>query len=127
MNYSPLTRRHFDAAGAAGTLQGADVVRGAAGSPAAGSWVRFDLRLAAGPAGVPVVAEARFLAFGCPHTIAVADWLATTAPGTPLAAALPEPVHAVQQRFGIPVEKLGRLLVIQDAWCAAARAGLARR
>lgn len=127
MNYSPLTRAHFEVARGAGTLAGADVVRGEAGSRAAGTWVQFDLRVAPGPDGAGHVVEARFLAFGCPHVIAVADWLVAAAPGTRLVAALPESVHAVQQRFGVPVEKLGRLLVIEDAWVSAAHAGLTRR
>ena len=127
MNYSPLTRAHFEAANGAGTLQGADVVRGEAGSRAGGTWVQFDLRLAPAPHGAPEIIEARFLAFGCPHTIAVADWLVGQVPGTRLVAALPETVNAVQQRFGVPVEKRGRLLVIEDAWRAAARAGRGER
>ena len=126
MSYSALTRAHFDAARGAGTLQGADVARGAAGSRATGAWVQFDLRVKAAAAnGTRTISEARFLAFGCPYTIAVADWLVGIAPGAVLAAALPEPVHAVQHRFGVPVEKLGRLLTVEDAWLAAARVGLA--
>ena len=125
MNYSPATRAQFDRAAGAGRLDGPDVARGTAGSPAAGTWVRFDLRIRMDPTGARTVSEARFLAYGCPHTIAVADWLVGVAPGTAAAAALPEPVHALQQRFGVPVEKLGRLLTVEDAWLAAMHAALA--
>jgi hypothetical protein len=32
---------------------------------------------------------------------------------------LPESVQALRDRFAVPVEKMGRLLVIEDAWLAA--------
>jgi len=69
---------------------------------------------------------ARFLAFGCPHTIAVAAWLAEQAPGQPLRLALPESVHALSARFAVPTPKLGRLLIVEDAWIAAVRGALHR-
>jgi NifU-like protein involved in Fe-S cluster formation len=125
VNYSPATRAHFDAAAGAGRLDGPGVVRGAAGSAAAGTWVQFDLRIRQDAAGARTVSEARFLAFGCPHTIAAADWLVGVATGIAPAATLPEPVHALQQRLGVPVEKLGRLLTVEDAWLSAMRAALA--
>jgi hypothetical protein len=39
--------------------------------------------------------------------------------------ALPESVQAVRARFEAPVEKLGRLLIVEDAWTAAMRAAAA--
>jgi hypothetical protein len=32
---------------------------------------------------------------------------------------LPESVQALRDRFAVPVEKMGRLLIIEDAWLAA--------
>ncbi|MFI4890908.1 MAG: iron-sulfur cluster assembly scaffold protein [Steroidobacterales bacterium] len=125
MIYSELTGRHFATAYGAGTLSGDGVARGAAGSEAQGTWVQFDLRLSPQANGTVCVTEARFLAFGCPHTIAIADWLVGHAPGRSLREALPEPVRALQQRFAVPVEKLGRLLIVEDAWTAAVGAGCA--
>ena len=125
MIYSELTRGHFANASHSGILSGDGVARGAAGSAAQGTWVQFDLRLAPHANGTVCVAQASFLAFGCPHTIAVADWLAGYAPGRSVEPALPEPVHALQQRFAVPTEKLGRLLIVEDAWTAAVAAGLA--
>jgi NifU-like protein involved in Fe-S cluster formation len=61
----------------------------------------------------------RFLAFGCPHVIAVADWIAQAAVGKPAVPRLPESVAALRERFDVPVEKLGRLLIVEDAWFAA--------
>jgi NifU-like protein involved in Fe-S cluster formation len=115
VNYSELTRRYFSTAASAGELPGPEVFRGVAGNRAQGTWVQFDLQIQAG-----AVAAARFLAFGCPHTIAVSAWLAEQAVGKPLKPGLPESVQALQERFAVPVEKTGRLLIIEDAWLAAA-------
>jgi NifU-like protein involved in Fe-S cluster formation len=124
MMYSESTRRYFDHPTAAGAASGADWFRGQAGSRRQGTWVQFDVHA---PAGEPI-RSARFLAFGCPHVIAVSQWVAEHAPGHAVAAAhLPETIQALQARFEVPVEKLGRLLVVEDAWIAALRgAGEAR-
>ncbi len=120
MTYNELTRRHFETAAHAGTLTGPGVRRGVAGSRAMGTWVQFDVRWRSG--ATPLTLDAvRFLAFGCPHVIAVADWIAEHAvaavlPGrTGLPASLPE----LKERFAVPTEKVGRLLIIEDAWIAA--------
>ena len=124
MKYSDLTRRYFDVTPAVGELAGegsatAGVFRGCAGQPERGTWVQFDLRVQSGR-----VLEARFLAFGCPHTVAAASWVAEQAGGNALRAALPEPVQALRERFEVPQEKLGRLLIVEDAWLAASRAAI---
>jgi NifU-like protein involved in Fe-S cluster formation len=115
LNYNELTRRYFTTAASAGELTGPGVFRGAAGNHAQGTWVQFDLQIQRG-----AVAAARFLAYACPHTIAVSAWLAEQAVGKPLEPILPESVQALQERFDVPVEKTGRLLIIEDAWLAAA-------
>jgi len=124
VKYSELTRRYFDATPAVGEFSrdGAAmgrVVRGCAGQPERGTWVQFELRVHDGR-----VLDARFLAFGCPHTIATASWVAEQAAGNVLRAELPEPVHALRERFEVPQEKLGRLLILEDAWLAATRAAI---
>jgi NifU-like protein involved in Fe-S cluster formation len=115
MNYNELTRRYFESAANAGELTGPGVFRGAAGSHAQGTWVQFDLQIKAG-----TVSAARFLAFACPHTIAASAWLAEQAVGRPINPQLPESVKALRDRFAMPVEKMGRLLIIEDAWLTAA-------
>ena len=117
MKYSELTRRYFDAAARAGELPGAH--RGMAGQREEGTWVQFDLQIAAS-----TITDARFLAFGCPHTIAVAAWLTERALGCALQRELPEAVEALRERFEVPVEKSGRLLIIEDAWKAAVGAAI---
>ncbi|HMK86727.1 MAG TPA: iron-sulfur cluster assembly scaffold protein [Steroidobacteraceae bacterium] len=117
--YSELTRRYFESAARAGVLEGARCFRGSAGSRAQGTWVQFDVQLAPSARSLE---EARFLAFGCPHVIAVSSWVAERASGLELGARLPESVEALRERFAVPTEKLGRLLIIEDAWIAALRA-----
>jgi NifU-like protein involved in Fe-S cluster formation len=120
MNYSELTLHYFETARAAGVLAGPEVYRGAAGSREQGTWVQFDVWLSRG-----TVRAARFLAFGCPHTIAVSAWVAEHAVGHEVEAALPvnvqlpESVQELSGRFAVPLEKRGRLLIIEDAWRAA--------
>lgn len=127
MSYSALTRRYFETAPGAGALEGPDVLHGEAGSRSSGTWVRFDVRLTRGaPAatrGAPAAAidAVRFRAFGCPHVIAVAAWVAEQAAGRPPVASLPEPIETLRERFAVPIEKTGRLLIVEDAWRAACR------
>ncbi len=123
MTYNGLTRRHFETAAQAGELAGEHTRRGAAGRREQGTWVQFDLQFDDGGARATVRA-ARFRAFGCPHVIAVCDWLAERAPGLSVpsdlaSSRLPEPVTALRTRFEVPIEKMGRLLIIEDAWNAA--------
>jgi NifU-like protein involved in Fe-S cluster formation len=115
MNYNELTRRYFQSPGSVGELSGAGVFRGAAGKREQGAWVQFDLKCESG-----TLRAARFLAFACPHTIAVSAWLAEQSVGKAVTRALPESVEDLRDRFAVPVEKMGRLLIIEDAWLAAA-------
>ena len=119
MNYSELTRRYFESAATAGELAGPDVFRGAAGDRERGTWVQFDLQVGQGK-----VRAARFQAFACPHSIAVCAWLTETALERPLQRNLAENAQELRRRFEVPVEKMGRLLIIEDAWSTAAAAGI---
>ncbi|MGE0581999.1 MAG: iron-sulfur cluster assembly scaffold protein [Steroidobacteraceae bacterium] len=108
---SPLAREFFDRLAHAGRFpQGGPVVSGEAGLEATGTRVRFHLLLAG-----PVVAEARFQAYGCPHTLAVASWLAGELAGRRREALVPGTPADWAGRFEVPVAKLGRLLVVEDA------------
>ena len=130
MNYNDITRHYFCEEERVGSLAGPDVIRGSAGSRAGGTWVQFDLEwqrsdpavgigARAGAAGRRIT-NARFLAFGCPHTIAVAAWLVERAVVAAYAGVgLPEAVPLIARRFAVPTEKLGRLLLVEDAWLAA--------
>lgn len=121
MTYSALTLQYFETAPGAGVLGGSGVYRGAAGGRGQGTWVQFDLQVDEG-----MIRAARFLAFGCPHTIAVSAWIAEHGVGHEVGASLPESVQSLSERFAVPVEKRGRLLIIEDAWLAALTAALQR-
>jgi NifU-like protein involved in Fe-S cluster formation len=122
VNYSKLTQDYFDAAEAlAGTLAGPGACRGAAGNRAHGTWVQFDVQL---QGSARTIQAARFLAYACPHIIAAAAWITEQSVGMNARAALPESVSGLRERFSIPVEKLGRLLIVEDAWLAAIKACL---
>ncbi len=126
MSYSELTRRCFEHATCAGEAGGADWFRGQAGSRERGTWVQFDVQVQSADAG-GCVGAVRFLAFGCPHVIAACQWVAERAIGLALEPRLPESVQALRTRFEVPVEKLGRLLIVEDAWGAAVRGAVLRR
>ncbi len=83
---------------------------GEAGGPGEETWVRFHLRVAD-----DTVKEARFQAFACPHTMRVAAWLCEAVRGRTRQALIPETPGAWAQAHHVPPEKLGRLLVLEDA------------
>jgi NifU-like protein involved in Fe-S cluster formation len=119
LDYSPLVERYFAhpiGAGTwpAGVAESAETAVGEAGSEELGTRVRFSLRTARG-----AVTEARFQAFGCPHTIAAASWLAEHLRGRALDQAMPMPILDLGRLLEVPTEKLGRLLVVEDALRAA--------
>jgi cysteine desulfurase len=105
---SPASRAPGDWPGGAGSA-GA-VLRGEAGGPGQETWVRFELLVAD-----DIVKDARFQAFGCPHTLDVAGWLCGELRGRRRAALAPGAPAEWAARRAVPVEKLGRLLLIEDA------------
>jgi cysteine desulfurase len=115
---NPVARRYFLApartprlaAGAAPT----DVRHGRAGREADGAVVSFELHIADG-----IVKSARFSAYGCPHTLAVVAWICEVLEGArPQAESLGTPADWAL-KFEVPAEKLGRLLIVEDALRAA--------
>jgi hypothetical protein len=90
----------------------ARTVEGEAGREQRGTCVRFSLRLRGSD-----VLEARYRAYGCPHTLAVCEWLAERLEAGE-AACLGDPADWCRT-LGVPIVKLGRLLVVEDALQAA--------
>jgi len=86
-------------------------VQGRAGSRREGTEVLFHLQFR--PDGT--VSGVRFQAFGCPHTLATAAWVAEQLPGRPSEALVPGSPLDWAATLGVPVSKLGRLLRIEDA------------
>lgn len=93
--------------------------RGFAGSEAAEARVEVFVRCAADGR----VTALRYRVWGCPHTIATLAWLAGAWPGRTLDDPPAGGPLGWQAALAIPVEKLGRLLVIEDA-LAACRAAM---
>jgi hypothetical protein len=91
-------------------------VTGEAGAPGQDTWIRFHLLVADG-----VVKDARFQAYGCPHTLAVAAWMAKELPGRRREALQPGTPTDWAKFHSVPIEKLGRLLVVEDAVQACLR------
>jgi cysteine desulfurase len=89
---------------------------GEAGGAGQEAWVRFRLQVGGG-----VVKSALFKAYGCPHTLAVAAWVAERLCGRSRADLAPGTPAEWAGALAVPVEKLGRLLVVEDALADCAR------
>ena len=94
----------------------AGLIVGEAGGPGQEAWVRFTLQVANG-----IVKGALFKAYGCPHTLAVTAWVAERLRGRGLAELAPGTPAEWATALAVPIEKLGRLLVIEDALADCAR------
>ena len=114
LDYSRQVRDRFDRPVYAGRLLG-PVVSGVAGDEAHGTRVEFDFRLREG-----IVEESAFRAYGCPHAIAAASWVAETARGRRLAHTDWMNPLELAGLLQVPEYKLGVLLVVQDALVSAA-------
>jgi NifU-like protein involved in Fe-S cluster formation len=115
MEYSSEVVRRFDSPERAGELPHgtAGLLTGAAEDRTLHVWVRFQLQVIDG-----TVQVARFAAFGCPHTVAAASLVAERLEGRSVKDAARLDVRALQAELDVPVEKLGKLLRIEDAVAA---------
>jgi NifU-like protein involved in Fe-S cluster formation len=119
MEYSSAVQRHFAAPRRARELQGGmpGLVAGEAEDRTLHVWVRFQLQVVE-----DVVAAAGFQAFGCPHTVAAASVVADWLEGRSVEGARGLDVKALCAELDVPIEKLGKLLRIEDAVAACWRA-----
>jgi nitrogen fixation protein NifU and related proteins len=109
--YSPEVLRRFEELSGVGQLpHSPDVIHGAAGDREQGAEVELDARLAG-----PHIAEARFLAFGCPHVIAAASWLTEAMVGFDREQLGAWDWQEAARALAIPPAKFARLLTLQDA------------
>jgi len=92
-------------------------VEGRAGSRREGTEVLFHLQFRTDE----TVSDVRFQAFGCPHTLATAAWVAGQLPGRSREALVPGTPLDWAAALAVPAPKLGRLLRIEDALRAAAK------
>lgn len=89
-------------------------VSGRAGKRRTGCEVVFYLQIVARQ-----IHDARFEAYGCPHTIAVAEYMSERMIGRPVDQAMQETPQQLADELGLPAEKLGRALIVEDAINAA--------
>ena len=97
-----------------------------AGDPADGAGVTVVAEVAEGGAGARIRLagrtdgerwiEIRYRIFGCPHLIAAAEMAAGRFEGGPAAAVREFPVNELIEALGVPIEKTGRILLLEDAF-----------
>ena len=83
---------------------------GEAGSVAAGTWIGVCASAVSGN-----LTDLGFRAFACPHIIAACRWLCEQLDGQPVEALAQLDREALREKFDMPVEKAGKLLILQDA------------
>lgn len=110
--YSESVRALFtELAGAGDLAPGAGAtVWGEAAALDRGAWVQFAARVEGGR-----FVDCRFRAFGCPHTLAAASLVACRLRGAPLDLASAISASGLALELEAPAEKMGRLLVVEDA------------
>ena len=118
MEYGSEVLRRFTALERAGELPRGTpgLVAGEAEDRTLHVWVRFQLQVIDG-----VIRAVRYGVFGCPHTVAAASRVAESLEGRPAEAAGRVDAAALRVALGVPVEKLGKLLRIEDALAACVR------
>jgi len=123
MEYSSEVVRRCDAPPRVGELPHATpgLSTGEAEDRSLQVWVRFDLQVQNG-----VIQTVRFQAFGCPHTVAAADLTAERLAGQPVEAARRVDAKELMRTLDVPIEKLGKLLRIEEAAAASANGAATR-
>ncbi len=111
VDYSPLVRERFNRLSYAASPDEAAVASGSAGRIERGAAVE----LLAWCDGRDRLARVRFRAFGCPALLAAADLAAERLEGQPSAALGRIDPRALASALALPAEKLGRVLLIEDA------------
>lgn len=110
--YSSLVRELFERLPHAGDLAtgSGSVVHGEAMALDRGAWVRYEARIESGR-----VADCAFRAWGCPHTLAAAALVAHRLQGESVGNPAAFDAQGIAAELDVPREKLGRLLVVEDA------------
>ena len=120
--YSPLVVEHFGQPRNVGCFEPAsDVITGAAGRMSQGARFELSARLRNDR-----IAEIRFEAYGCPHSIAAGSLLSERLQGATQAELETWSWREAAQALQIPAEKRGRLLILEDAVRALAAAWRAK-
>jgi nitrogen fixation NifU-like protein len=110
--YSRIVADYFAHPANAGTLsdrRDSDIY-GAAGDREHGTEVVFHMRTANGQ-----IAAMSFQAFGCPHTIAACSLATEQLVGEPVEALVKLSAASLAAAIEAPIEKMGRMLIVEDA------------
>ena len=114
MDYSREVRRRFgDQAGREPLSRLGAVVAGEAQDRTLGVWVKFQLEVVDAQ-----IISASYEVFGCPHAIAATDWVSQWLTRRSLDTVCQLDMHVVARELEVPVQKLGKLLRIEDALLA---------
>jgi nitrogen fixation NifU-like protein len=112
VEYSAKVLSHFRQPRRAGHLDLPDeeLGIGRAGKKRTGSDVVFYLQIVGG-----IIRDARFAAYGCPHTIAAASYQAEHIIDRPCNQAPGISPQQLADELQFPAEKLGQALIVEDA------------
>ena len=120
LDYSAEVQHRFETAPRHGRVLATQAERrtGGAGEITRGVRVEFEMRVRDGR-----IAECRFRAYGCPHVIAAASWVAEHAEGRSVNEVEWLQPRRLAELLEAPAHKLGSLLVVEDAYraCVAGR------
>lgn len=118
MDYDSQVRQRFLSAHRTGPSNDGTpgLVSGEAEDRTLNVWVRFQLQVLKG-----AIHAVRYNVYGCPHTIAAAEWTAEWLEGRPAGALGELSMRDRLETLGVPVEKLGKLLLMEDALAACGR------
>lgn len=105
-----VAQLYFDA-GHAGELDGDAVFAGRAEEGGAGARILLTARIRDRR-----VVALNYRVFGCPHLVAAAEMQCRDYEGGPASALRDFPLDALREQLSIPVEKIGRLLLLEDAF-----------
>ena len=124
LDYSGEVRHRFETAPRHGRIFAApgERVSGGAGETGRGVRVEFEARVRDGR-----IAECRFRAYGCPHVIAAASWVAEQAEGRRVGDFDWLDPRRLAELLEAPPHKLGSLLVVEDAYRACFADGTERQ
>lgn len=109
--YSPAVVDHFEHPRNSGRFDaGEGVIKGVAGSVAQGTMFVLSARVAEDR-----IEAVRFEAYGCPHCVAAGSWLSERLVGLTQRELRAWQWRDADQALRFPMEKRGRLLILEDA------------
>ena len=115
MDYEPEVKKRFLSPNRVKSFEEgiAGVVTGESSDRTLNVWVRFQVQVING-----LIRAIRFNVYGCPYTVAAVDWAAEWLEGRETGALLGLGMIDRRKELGVPLDRLGKLLLIEDAAAA---------